>query len=953
MRSSTRGSYQFVGREQELGALRSLIGEVVQGPRAAFIVGEPGIGKTRLLQEATDRAEDLRRLHLVGFEPERQVPLGAAIGMLRAVSRFGGVAGERLSSILEGGDGAEPGGDATIRLFEAAYRGLAAAAPVLLVVDDMQWLDDLSRGLAHYLVRAALDDAEPIGIVTAGRPTPDTARFIRSVVDLFRAPERCLSISLGPLDRAEGVSLGMAIRPSLDEATAETLWSSGRGSPFWMTLAAHHEAHGPTDPEDPGTTIVGDLLRSVTSDASRCIAALAVAGRPVTVDTVRQLTGWPAPRTDAALGELMSHGLVRSSADMVTTAHDLVREAVAATLNADDATRLHRRLAELLEQEADGDIQMLLQALEHAEAAGQPYLRLGLAIARSPQRRLLGLAGLARLDLIADTPSAAQASSVEFKIGLAHLAEELSDHEGACDRFAGVCEEAQSASDRSAFAVKAARHALEVGRSKQMGALLEQARTDGKDNPWVAVAVDALEYKRLAWLEHDSRAAGEFRERAVAKARRLVAGSTSLDRLDGVARQAYAEALDAERIACLMDDDMAGMLAASEALTHATVGMGEHHLDCRSESSMALRFFNRWQEVEQRQWAELDDARRQVYPGMVALITSELALTVYNLGRVAEALDLYAEGRRLGTRVDAAFEVADTWLCGLGQLIEASTVDWRSAISALVAEADRQPNPHCSMTVKQRAAMCAARFAPNEFPELVERLLEGAGADARAADCVRCSSELCLVSAELYARIGRLDKAGDLLATWDAAHPSPHPRAAYLRDGAGAAVAAMAGDANAPTRLRDRVDAAAAAGLQLDQLWGLIDLGSLLACQDAPGAAETWIAASDLAVGIGAASEAAMVKRHLRKLGVRTVNPTQRTAGEPDLPRLSRRETEVARLAARGARNAEIATTLFISTKTVEQHLSRVFTRLGVRNRTELGARHGAQLLRGMVDAAN
>jgi DNA-binding NarL/FixJ family response regulator len=59
---------------------------------------------------------------------------------------------------------------------------------------------------------------------------------------------------------------------------------------------------------------------------------------------------------------------------------------------------------------------------------------------------------------------------------------------------------------------------------------------------------------------------------------------------------------------------------------------------------------------------------------------------------------------------------------------------------------------------------------------------------------------------------------------------------------------------------------------------------------------------------------------------------------------LSRRELEVARLAARGARNTDIAASLFISARTVEQHLSRIFTKLGVRNRTELGVGYSAQL---------
>jgi DNA-binding CsgD family transcriptional regulator len=59
---------------------------------------------------------------------------------------------------------------------------------------------------------------------------------------------------------------------------------------------------------------------------------------------------------------------------------------------------------------------------------------------------------------------------------------------------------------------------------------------------------------------------------------------------------------------------------------------------------------------------------------------------------------------------------------------------------------------------------------------------------------------------------------------------------------------------------------------------------------------------------------------------------------------LSRRELEVARLAARGVRNAEIAESLFISTKTVEQHMWRVLAKLRVRNRAELSSRYAGKL---------
>jgi DNA-binding NarL/FixJ family response regulator len=86
-----------------------------------------------------------------------------------------------------------------------------------------------------------------------------------------------------------------------------------------------------------------------------------------------------------------------------------------------------------------------------------------------------------------------------------------------------------------------------------------------------------------------------------------------------------------------------------------------------------------------------------------------------------------------------------------------------------------------------------------------------------------------------------------------------------------------------------------------------------------------------------------MAEQQLRGLGVRSWRRSAPSEGNT-LGSLTAREREVARLAAEGAKNAEIARSLFLSPKTVERHLSNVFVKLGVRNRAELGSRHGADL---------
>ena len=73
----------FVGRAPELAALRALVARVGDAPSVALVVGDPGAGKTRLLREAAAGADVACRFDLVGYEPEREVPLAAAAPLLR------------------------------------------------------------------------------------------------------------------------------------------------------------------------------------------------------------------------------------------------------------------------------------------------------------------------------------------------------------------------------------------------------------------------------------------------------------------------------------------------------------------------------------------------------------------------------------------------------------------------------------------------------------------------------------------------------------------------------------------------------------------------------------------------------------------------------------------------------------------------------------------------------
>jgi DNA-binding NarL/FixJ family response regulator len=89
---------------------------------------------------------------------------------------------------------------------------------------------------------------------------------------------------------------------------------------------------------------------------------------------------------------------------------------------------------------------------------------------------------------------------------------------------------------------------------------------------------------------------------------------------------------------------------------------------------------------------------------------------------------------------------------------------------------------------------------------------------------------------------------------------------------------------------------------------------------------------------MGVVTQQALAEQMLRSLGVRTWRRRPVPVASDSLAGLSDREREIARLVGQGLTNPEIASTTFLSRKTVERHVSNVFAKLGVRNRVELAA---------------
>jgi AAA ATPase domain len=386
---------QFVGRAAELAALADidrLVAEVGR-PGAGLILGPPGQGKSRLLAEATARS-GARVLTVVGYEPELDVPLAAAAGLLRDLTSVPG-GGGRLGALLAGELG---GGGAleSVRVLEAARRARSALGPAAIAVDDVQWVDDLSLALCHYLVRAAAEAPEPLTLLAASRPSPRAERFAAALRSRLQGCSGLAFIDLQPLSPGDALELARSVAPELAADERGDVVRRAAGSPFWIRALARGGG------ERDAAGVVAARLAGVGGDARALVAALAVAGRPVGRDDLDGLMGWERGRTAAAAEEAAGRGLALETVEGVALAHDLIREGALGGVSPEARRRLHRRLATVIERDADDDVAALRAALAHRACAGDPSLDLALRLARAPRARLLGAEGVRELAAIAD-----------------------------------------------------------------------------------------------------------------------------------------------------------------------------------------------------------------------------------------------------------------------------------------------------------------------------------------------------------------------------------------------------------------------------------------------------------------------------------------------------------------------------------------------------------------------
>src|SRR5438067_2233283 len=189
------GMAGFFGRTHELEVIRAALARAPgeQRPSAVVVDGEPGVGKSRLIDEASRNAD---RVAVSAYEPEMNLPFSLGHDLIRALARSSQAAGQILGPMLA----PEPGGPRPdwTSVFEAAHRAAGVRDSLLLTIDDFQWSDERSRALVHYLVRGAQADGDPLALIVGGRRSIAVSALATSVERLVG--DRLTRVTRGRLD---------------------------------------------------------------------------------------------------------------------------------------------------------------------------------------------------------------------------------------------------------------------------------------------------------------------------------------------------------------------------------------------------------------------------------------------------------------------------------------------------------------------------------------------------------------------------------------------------------------------------------------------------------------------------------------------------------------------------------------------------------------------------------
>jgi DNA-binding SARP family transcriptional activator/tetratricopeptide (TPR) repeat protein len=382
---------RLIGRDSELARVRQALDQTWKGRgQVVIIVGEAGIGKTRLIEDLAADAVERGGRAVLGrsYESMQILPFGPWVNALRSgqvfldtelVDMLAPAWRAELARLFPEVEhaGLPAPSDDYLRLFESVARlveQLASTQPVVLLLEDLHWADEMSLRLFSFLARRT--QASPVALIATAREEElaDASGLRRTLQELHREAH-VAQVRLPPLSRADTMSLVRALSRAGGDAVAvtrleEQVWNTSEGNPFLVveTLRAFQEggaAQGAATlplPERVREVIAGRLER--LSDRSQgLVATAAVIGCAFEFAVLQRAAELTEREAAEGVEELVRRHVLRGVGEDFDFAHDQIRNVAYTQLLPPRRKLLHARVASALEERYKDDLERHRTAL--------------------------------------------------------------------------------------------------------------------------------------------------------------------------------------------------------------------------------------------------------------------------------------------------------------------------------------------------------------------------------------------------------------------------------------------------------------------------------------------------------------------------------------------------------------------------------------------------------------
>ncbi len=432
---------RLVGRDAELERLRSLVADSVgqRRCRVALLRGEPGIGKSRLLEAAAAlaRASGALVLEAAAYEAESIRPFALFVDALRSLGP-----GAAAAVFAPG----EAPGASRERLFERLGDLIAERAdgqPVVLKLDDLQWSDESSAAALHYVVRTSTD--LPVLVLLAARR--DELRDNTAVMRALRELRQGGNLEEIDLEALGEDAMREIIGTRAPAADAGRLCKECGGNPLLAIELARAEVAGESG--QSLREVLQERLARFDADGGEVLRWAAVLAPRIDAASLARLTGLDWNSIGEALETAARHSMLVPAERGLRFSHELIAHSIYAGIPPARRRTMHRRAAELLEQDSVLEPERAADLAHHAAQSGDPALaaramisagRLCLRFFANEEAFALASRGLQWVEQL---PGAAERVCLTLELReVMHTAAPVEDWEAAAREYAALAEQA-------------------------------------------------------------------------------------------------------------------------------------------------------------------------------------------------------------------------------------------------------------------------------------------------------------------------------------------------------------------------------------------------------------------------------------------------------------------------------------------------------------------------------